>query len=184
MKWFDIQSTGYHERNALWFSYYTVVLQKLWVPHKASGTAITLHIMIRSNDSRKLSNTDKWKTKSNNCQQKQRRCRWCVCIKRQRWWASVPHGRQMPCDDIQSLNGIFGDLVKVTWQGLQQHLETDHRHPLQRHLERLIFPLTRQSHLQIHLKMKGGEEGTARKRVRGQRERQKRNKRAEGLKNR
>lgn len=64
----------------------------------------------------------------------------------------------MPCDDIQSLNRIFGDLVKVTRQGFQQHLKTDHRHPLQRHLERLIFTLTRQSHLQIHLKMREREE--------------------------
>lgn len=64
----------------------------------------------------------------------------------------VPHGRQMPCDNIQGLNGVLGDLVKVTRQGFQQHLKTDHGHPLQRHLERLILPLARQGHLQIHLR--------------------------------
>lgn len=57
----------------------------------------------------------------------------------------------MSCDDVQSLNRIFRDLVKVTRQSFQQHLEADHRHPLQGHLERLILPLPRQSHLQIHL---------------------------------
>lgn len=32
-----------------------------------------------------------------------------------RWfWTSVPHGREMSCDDVQSLNRIFRDLVKVT----------------------------------------------------------------------
>ena len=64
---------------------------------------------------------------------------------------SVPHGRQMTRDDIQSLNGVLGDLVEVTRESFEQHLETDHGHPLQGHLERLIFPLARQGHLQIHL---------------------------------
>lgn len=40
----------------------------------------------------------------------------------------------------------------MTRESFQQHLEADHRHPLQRHLEGLIFPLPRKSHLQIHLK--------------------------------
>lgn len=73
-----------------------------------------------------------------------------VCEGR-RSWTSVPHGREMSCDDVQSLNRVFRDLVKVTRQSFQQHLEADHRHPLQGHLERLILPLPRQSHLQIHL---------------------------------
>ena len=73
-------------------------------------------------------------------------------------WAAVPHGRKVPRDDIQSLNRVLGDLVKVTRQRLQQHLKTDHGHPLQGHLERLIFPLPGQGHLQIHLRMGGKRE--------------------------
>lgn len=79
---------------------------------------------------------------------------WLICLC---WdaggWMELPHGRQVPCDDIQGLDRVFWDLVQMTWQGLQQHLQTDHRHPLQGHLERLILPLPRQGHLQIHLEM-------------------------------
>lgn len=65
--------------------------------------------------------------------------------------ALAPHGREVSRDDVQSLNRILRDLVEVSGQSFQQHLETDHRHPLQGHFERLVLPLARQSHLQIHL---------------------------------
>lgn len=64
----------------------------------------------------------------------------------------VPHGGQVPRDDVQGLNRVLRDLVQVTRQRLQQHLQADDGHPLQRHLKGLVLPLAWKSHLQIHLR--------------------------------
>lgn len=63
----------------------------------------------------------------------------------------------MTGDDIQRLHRILGDLVQVTGESLQKHLQAYHRHPLQRHLKGLVLPLTWQSDLEVHLRHKGGE---------------------------
>lgn len=76
----------------------------------------------------------------------------------------------MARDDIQGLNGVLGDFVKVTRQGFQQQLKADHRHPLQGDLECLILPLTRQGHLQIHLRMERKCTCERKKERQGQRE--------------
>ena len=63
----------------------------------------------------------------------------------------LPHGGQVPHDDVQRLHRLERDALDLALQRQPQGVQRHPAHPLDRHRERPVPPLARQRHFNFQL---------------------------------